>query len=267
MNANSLTAATEIAQSLVLENLVVFLDYDGTICPIVDDPNHARISGTMRAVIEELADRCSTVIVSGRPTRWIRASLCLSSLYYVGNHGLHIEGPEESGITRVMGEDFRGLADAFYDKLTPLVQKIEGALVEHGNYSVTVHYRNVAPDQVVALEKIVDGTLEQFPTLCKVHGKKIFEARPNIEWDKGIAALWLLGHLGHELPGVQSIYIGDDVSDEAAFWRLKGRAISILVTESETDTVSDYFLRNSEEVEEFLDRLVGRFNESDASSG
>ena len=73
---------------------MVFLDYDGTLTPIVSRPELAQITPGMKALVSKLADRCSVAIVSGRsryPTLW--GFLGLENVIYAGSHGMDIVGP------------------------------------------------------------------------------------------------------------------------------------------------------------------------------
>ena len=99
------------------------------------------------------------------------------------------------------------------------------------------------------------------PELRKTGGKKVFEVRPRMDWDKGKAVLWLLDALGLDRPEVTPIYIGDDLTDEDAFAALKERGISLLVSERPLPTAADYRLRDTEEVGDFLETLSKMLSE------
>ena len=72
------------------KSLVVFLDYDGTLTPIVEDHTRALLSGDMRAAVAELGKRCPVVIVSGRDLTMLRGLVQLDSVGYAGSHGFEI---------------------------------------------------------------------------------------------------------------------------------------------------------------------------------
>ena len=88
-------------------------------------------------------------------------------------------------------------------------------------------------------------------------GKKVFELRPDIDWDKGRAVLWMIEVLGLDHADVVPVYIGDDVTDEDAFRALAGRGISIVVGEPAYDTDADYLLGDTAEGGELLSGLIG----------
>ena len=90
-----LQSARGIAQALRAgrRQLVVFLDYDGTLTPIVSDPDAATLSDHMRDAVGKLSDKATVAIVSGRAREKLRNFVQLPELYYAGSHGFDIDGP------------------------------------------------------------------------------------------------------------------------------------------------------------------------------
>jgi alpha,alpha-trehalase len=103
---------------------------------------------------------------------------------------------------------------------------------------------------------MVDQLLKENPTLRKTHGKKVFEIRPKIDWDKGKAVLWILKALDLDTPDVMPFYLGDDTTDEDAFRALEGRGIGVLVTDTPRSTRASYTLKDTDDVREFLLALM-----------
>ena len=248
--------AEEILRSLDGRRLVVLLDYDGTLSPIAPRPEEAVLSPAMRAVLEQLAARWQTAIISGRSLAGLRATIGLEALIYVGNHGLEIEGPADSGIRRNLGEDFLPHVAAAAAELQTTLAQVDGVLVEDKRYSLSVHYRLVAPEQVPTVAAAVDEAVVRHPRLEKRHGKKVFELRPKLDWDKGKAVRWLLQVIDHGSAGALPVYVGDDVTDEDAFRELAEDGVGVLVSEEERDTAATLRLHDTEEVRRFLERLA-----------
>ena len=94
-----LQSARGIAQALRAgrRQLVVFLDYDGTLTPIVSDPDAATLSDHMRDAVGKLSDKATVAIVSGRAREKLRNFVQLPELYYAGSHGFDIDGPGGTG--------------------------------------------------------------------------------------------------------------------------------------------------------------------------
>jgi trehalose 6-phosphate phosphatase len=128
--------------------------------------------------------------------------------------------------------------------------------VERKRYAVAVHYRQVAEAEVPEVERRVAEALTRFPTLRQTGGKKIFELRPQLDWDKGRAVAWLEEELGLKGPQLLTIYIGDDLTDEDAFRQVRGYGLGILVRDEARPTRAHYALEHPGEVREFLQALA-----------
>lgn len=235
----------------------IFLDYDGTLTPIVSRPALAVLGEEMRGALRAVARAWPTTIVSGRGREDVAELVGLSELTYAGSHGFDISGPQASDLRlEVAPEVVPVLAGAFHE-LRDGTAEIAGALVEDKRFSLAVHYRLVPPERVAEVERIVDQALTHRPQLRKALGKQVFELRPAIEWDKGKAVLWLLETLDLAGPEVVPVYVGDDVTDEDAFQALTDRGIGILVAELPRPTAARYTVQDVTEVEELLRRLAG----------
>jgi trehalose-phosphatase len=102
----------------------------------------------------------------------------------------------------------------------------------------------------------VDAVAARHRELRKMDGKKVYELLPDIDWNKGKAVLWLLETLGLEGRNALPVYIGDDRTDEDAFRALEKRGVAILVSEHPQVTAANYWLKNPEEVQRFLQQVT-----------
>jgi trehalose 6-phosphate phosphatase len=75
------------------KQIVMFLDYDGTLSPIVDDPDRAFMTSKMRRTVKKMAKCFPTSIVTGRCIDKVYSFVKLAELYYAGSHGMDIKGP------------------------------------------------------------------------------------------------------------------------------------------------------------------------------
>lgn len=241
----------------------VFLDYDGTLTPIVDRPEDAIISDSMREAVEGLAERCPVCVVSGRDRPVVQELMGLDNLIVAGSHGFDIWSPEEGKIERDGDDDFDELLDGVKERLREEVEPIEGTSVEPKAASVAVHYRLVPEEERPKVKEVVDEILGEHPDELKMTpGKMVYEIQPKIDWDKGKAVLYLLETLGLDGDDVVPIYIGDDVTDEDAFGAISQRGLGIFVGDPDDPeaegrtTAADYVLDTVQEVEQFLDGLA-----------
>lgn len=251
----------ELERRLDGKRLAVFLDYDGTLTPIVDRPEDALISGSMRRAVRALAKRCVVCVVSGRDRKVVQELMGVDDLVVAGSHGFDIWSPEEGRIEHDAGSDSGGVLEEAKTRLKEEVGSIEGVFIEPKSVSVAVHYRLVDEGERPKVGEAVDALLGEYPDDLKVTpGKMVYEIQPKIDWDKGKAVLYLLEAL--ELGDATPMYMGDDITDEHAFEALAGRGIGVFVGHADDpevadrSTSADYVLHTFEEVERFLDTLA-----------
>lgn len=242
----------EIERRLAGRRPAVFLDYDGTLAPIAPRPELAVLPGPTRAALRRLTRHGPVAILSGRGREDVASRIGLDELTYAGSHGFDIAGPT---LRREVGEGIPERIAEASERLRRRLEGIPGLLVEPKRFSVAIHFRLADPADLPRIEAAVDAVQADLPDLRKVHGKKIFELRPDLDWDKGRALLWLLGTL-HREPGVIPLYIGDDATDEDAFRAIADRGIGVLVAAEPRETAAAYSLRDPEEVRLLLEKLA-----------
>ncbi|HXV23191.1 MAG TPA: trehalose-phosphatase [Alphaproteobacteria bacterium] len=232
--------------------VAVFLDYDGTLTPIVERPDQAILSQDMRAAVKALAQLCTVGIISGRDRSDVERLVGLEDLVYAGSHGFDIFGPRNLKMEHKEGVALAAVVRDAAERLAKALAEIEGALVEPKRFAVAVHYRQVAADEVSRVEDAVDRVLAELTELRKTFGKKVFELRPHFDWDKGKAVLWVLKALKLDGSDVVPLYLGDDTTDEDAFAALADRGVGILVGCPGRETAARYVLDGPEDVQRFL---------------
>ncbi|KAL3619717.1 hypothetical protein CASFOL_034629 [Castilleja foliolosa] len=262
---SALSMFDEIMKASIGKQIVVFLDYDGTLSPIVDDPDRAFMTNEMREAVRGVAKFFPTAIVSGRCLAKLYKFVRLSELYYAGSHGMDIKGPskgQKKGNQTVLCQpaiEFLPMIDEVHKSLVEKVKYIPGALVENNKFCVSVHYRSVEEKRWVELGDQVKVVIKEYQHLRLCHGRKVMEIRPLIKWDKGNALEFLLESLGYaESDDVFPVYIGDDRTDEDAFkvLRNRGQGIGILVSKVPKETKASYTLQEPSEVMQLLKRLA-----------
>ncbi len=237
----------------------VFLDYDGVLTPIVNDPEKAFLSDRMRATLKMVSEHWFIAVVSGRDLKTIQNFVKLETVYYAGSHGFDIAGPSDRHITMRKGDEFLSALDQAQKRLEKRLSGVEGALIERKKYSIAIHYRNVSDDQFETIREAVEETRSEFSELRRTSGKKVFELQPDIEWNKGKAVLWLMETLNLDLSRYYPIYIGDDITDEDAFEALSDFGPGVVVKGGDHPTSARYVLENPEETATFLKQLISLF--------
>src|SRR5262245_55532903 len=181
MIPSSLEHVHEIARSD--DRLAVFLDYDGTLTPIVGHPEDAWLSDSMRQTLRSLAARVPVAILSGRDLDDVRGRVHVDGVVYAGSHGFDIAGA--GGVRRELGAAYLPMLGAAEMELREALDEISGALLERKHCSVAAHYRNVKENDASRVAVAVDAVAARHPELRRINGKKVYELLPDIDWNKG----------------------------------------------------------------------------------
>lgn len=247
---------------------MVFLDYDGTLTPIVEDYTKALLSADMRAALAELGKRCTVAIVSGRDLGLLRRLVQLDSLYYAGSHGFEVSGPSGWHDRLEKGIAFLPQLDAAETQLRQRLGGIAGHAVERKRFAIAVHYRRAAAADCTRIEAVVDRVLCEHQELRKGYGKKVFELRPDLDWDKGRAVLWLFDRLRPRHTDAVALYVGDDITDEDAFRALADNGLNFVVRGAEDrPTAADYALADTADVKRLLEFLTEQASATSRPAG
>eukprot|EP00484_Ammonia_sp_Unknown_P024579 CAMPEP_0197029066 /NCGR_PEP_ID=MMETSP1384-20130603/8601_1 /TAXON_ID=29189 /ORGANISM="Ammonia sp." /LENGTH=306 /DNA_ID=CAMNT_0042458169 /DNA_START=22 /DNA_END=942 /DNA_ORIENTATION=+ len=277
------------------DNLLLFLDYDGTLSEIVANPDDAVLTKSMYELLIKLASykHVTIIIVTGRSIEKVQSFIAKhSDIHFAGNHGIEIEFAQskqqqaqklfvDAESVKLLNEAYKELRDEY--KVT---EKYKGTQIEFKTYSLSLHYRNMAIDgdeqaAMDAMEKIMKDLSAKY----KIHysvGKKLFELKCVNDWNKGYAIKWMLDHryeIFEKLKATQQdaeasndvVFIGDDVTDEDGFDallnyskddKINDNVSCVLVTHNHKPrpTKAGYHVNTVKDVEEFLRRISQKLN-------
>lgn len=245
------------------KSLFLFLDYDGTLTPIADHPSHARLQAGTKRLLKQSADLPGVwvALVSGRSLSDLKRIVGIRGLYYVGNHGLELEGPSLRYVNPV-AQATQPLLTQIAGELKAALRPIPGAWVEEKGLTFSVHWRNVPR----TLRRTFHQRLRRYTVPLEAEGlirltrgKRVVEARPPVQWGKGEMVTWILRHLIPRRSSAKPLvmYLGDDETDEDAF-RVANRCrgLSVFVGRRRSATRARWWVRSSREVREVLARIV-----------
>ncbi len=239
------------------QKIMLFLDFDGTLAEIADHYKNATILKESKKLLKAIAStpECLVAIVSGRALSDVKKRVGLKNIVYAGNHGLEIEG---TGIkyTTFVKPSIKNLLKKILHDLAGKIGSIPGILLEDKTLTLSIHFRKVKKQDMLIFQKLLLETMAPYLKAKRVTmlgGKKVFEIKPVVDWDKGKAVMWLLKHFSKNKyeKKIYPVFIGDDVTDETAFKALKGKGLCIRVGKSAT-SAAPYYLRNTEQVAKFL---------------
>jgi len=175
-NPNSPTAEIPSALNRLHEiaptrgrRLAVFLDYDGTLTPIVSHPAHAVLSDSTRQAVQTLAARMPVAILSGRDLDDIRRRVDIDGIVYAGSHGFDIVGPR--GVRKQVAAEFLPILDAAEKELGEKLADITGVLLDRKRFSVATHYRQANESGVIKVTRAVNEAIARHRELRMITGK------------------------------------------------------------------------------------------------
>ena len=244
----------EIEKKYLSKRPFLFLDFDGTLAPIVEHHNDAAISEEMRSLVRDLSKVYPVAVISGRGMADVQQRVDLEDLYYAGSHGFEISGPGGFFKENEEAQKLLPFFEEIENKLRAQLQEVKGVDFERKKFTLAVHYRQVEQGREQDVHAAVENLLKNYPDFNGAGGKKVIEIKPAIDWHKGKAVEFLKKELSKE-DDPFSIYVGDDVTDEDAFKEVES-GIGILVGEHGNPSFADYTLDNLREVKTFFKELL-----------
>ncbi len=236
----------------------LFSDFDGTLAPIVAHPDQARLPARARRALERLAQLPGAVvgIVSGRSLADLRHRIGLRGIHYIGTHGEEWAGP--TGRPHVLA-NARSAARirTLGRRLEKELASLPGIHVERNTVSVAVHYRQAGPRAAAQARRAVLGELKRSRSALRLlEGKKVLELLPAGSRSKGHTVEALLARRAWNGAGRRLlIYLGDDVTDESVFRRLRRGDIGIHVGNNPR-SLAAFRVSSPAGVARFLERLL-----------
>lgn len=221
----------------------LLLDFDGTLVELADAPDSVQVTGRLVTLLETLSGRLAgrLALVSGRNMSSLETWFGEVGLVLVGNHGAEFAGedlPRPEALGRV-SHHLQGFA-----------ARHPGVLAEEKLYGAALHYRG-APAAEAACHAMAH-TLATQHGLTIQHGKSMVELRAS-ERDKGWAVRSLMARPAHA--GTRPVFIGDDITDEAAFAAAEELGGFGVLVGAERPSAARYLLNDVAEVEAWLERL------------
>jgi trehalose 6-phosphate phosphatase len=185
----------------------LFLDFDGTLSPIVDDPLGARPSPGVPELLVSLADRLALVaVVSGRPTTFLTDVLhAPRGVQLVGLYGLELalQGARRAAWVKEIDDTV----------VEANVEAPEGVYVEPKGLTLTLHWRQ-APHAEDWVHRFAEG--QRARRGFQLHpARSSIELQPAVEVDKGTVVRTLVEALPSP-PSAVAVF-GDDLGDLPAF--------------------------------------------------
>lgn len=237
---------------LVKPGLLCAFDFDGTLAPLVTQPDRAHTPQNIISRLDELSKYAKVAIITGRSIEDVSNRLGFQPDYLVGNHGLE-------GVP-----DWQARADGYHAMCRQWMDILRQQLVNHPDfesniwiedkaYSISIHYR-IARNRGEIERRLVALLPELLPSVRVVAGKCVINLLPPDAPDKGTAMMALMA--ASEASG--ALYVGDDVTDEDVF-RVRCRELLSVRIGHDPRSSAEFFLAHRLCVPQLLDELIFRF--------
>ncbi|MGQ3414309.1 trehalose-phosphatase [Natrinema sp. LN54] len=208
--------------------LLVCLDFDGTLAPIVEDPDAAAPTERNRDAVAALAETpaITTAVVSGRALADVRERVDGPAIY-AGNHGLELARNGSVAVHPIARKRATRI-DRLCSILETALSSVPNCRIENKRLTGTVHFRSVPPAAEPIARRITREVVDRFggDAVEVSAGKRILEIGPDFPWGKGNAVELIAAD---EPPATTVVYVGDDVTDESAFRAVEPDGIGVRV--------------------------------------
>ena len=243
------------------QQLFLFLDFDGTLSPIVGHPSKARLSLRLHKQLLELQKMSHVRLgfISGRLLKEVKNLVRIPGAFYAGNHGFELCGPSwrwSHPAHRMM----KGFIRESKKVLRPIISKYPGSFLEDKSATLSIHYRKIEAHKTALFCREIKARLKTIKGFFKIRvikGKKVIELMPRVLWHKGKALEKIIYQSRTKPVQTCYIYIGDDTTDEDAFCVINRKGgISIHVHDETQKTKAKYTIRHQSEVKRLLNRIT-----------
>jgi trehalose 6-phosphate phosphatase len=232
-----------VLAQLAWSKVLVTFDFDGTLAPIVTDPDAARMRAPTSTLFAAVCQLYPCAVISGRSQKDVSARLGGAAVkYVVGNHGL------EPGGTR---DEFEAQVALARELLRSALAPLPGVDIEDKRYSLALHYRR-SRSKRLARSSIHDAVAALPVRMRIVPGKQVVNVLPAHAPNKGDALL----ELRKAERADTALYVGDDTTDEDVFkLDQPGRLVTVRIGES-LASAATYYLRSQRDIDRLLAKLV-----------
>lgn len=242
-------AGQRALKQLPADKTLLAFDFDGTLAPLVTDPDDAFTLNFLLPVLRGLEGRGRLAVITGRGLKDIRRRLLFKPDFVVGNHGL--EGLREFAHK---GDQAKATCRKWVQQLHRDLAALptdHGIYVEDKGHSLSLHYR--LAKKTLRTESWLSETIDNlWPQPRVIPGKLIFNLLPKGSPHKGKALKVLMKRMKCS----HAVFVGDDVTDEDAFAE-SGSILSIRVGRKR-DSQAQYYIQDQNAMLPLMNELKGR---------
>lgn len=251
MSAPFFDAGLHRLDEIARPGMLCAFGFDGTLAPIVKDPERAFIPVAVSRRLVALSEYARVAIITGRSVEDVGLRLDFLPDYIIGNHGLEgLPGWEDHA------DRYREACQVWEQRLMTALSDREmfdpGIWVENKTYSLSVHYR-MAQDRAGAEMHLSRLFANVLPEAHVIGGRCVFNLLPSSSINKGAA----MAHVCEASSAPGFLYVGDDITDEDVFTLRRDELLTIRVEQS-VHSAAQFHMNHRLEMVQLLDALIGR---------
>lgn len=232
-------------EAFCFSNSLFAFDFDGTLSPIVKQPDAAIMNAKTKKLLEELCSIKTVAVISGRSLGDVKSRINIDSLYVIGNHGL--EGLKSFKISY---ENAEINCKHWLGILNSKFSKIQGVELEDKKFSLAIHYRN-SRNKTIVRSNIIEEISQLNPAPRIIFGKSVVNLIPVGAPHKGIALMELM----IENKKTSAVYVGDDYTDEDIFSLPEERLLKIRVG-NKINSSAEFYIKRQSEINKLLQKII-----------
>lgn len=248
----------------ISKKIFLFLDFDGTLSEIVDDPDDAVLFPGIYEILQKMSQKINLCIISGREVEIIKKKCPLKKIFISSTHGLvfHDKENKEHLLFEIQHDQHEILEKAFF-LFQERFRNVKGFILEKKKYGLAIHYRKIKNAQEIneIIKEVRAFVLQKKKYVKLLEGEMVLEILPQCQMDKGKAIKKIYQILKIDPQKIPPLYIGDGQTDEYAFREVQKYGFSFLCSADQRPTLAQYYLKGPKEVKIFLEKLNSFLNQ------
>ena len=238
------------------KRVFIFLDYDGTLSPIVRNPKAAKIPVSTKKTLRQLIRKKRFIlgVISGRSLSDIKKRLALKNIVYAGNHGLEAQYKNKKLSPKFSQQSkYKAVLKKINNQLVEALKDIKGVVLEDKGVILALHYRKVDKNKQKRVIRIFQKILKPYLKTKLVksgRGKKVLEVKPNIFFSKA-DSLRFFHKQFKKTKADLTMFFGDDLTDEDVFKILKKPDLTVRIGRKKSSRAR-YYLSTPKQLSQSL---------------
>jgi trehalose 6-phosphate phosphatase len=235
-------ANRDVLETFARSRTLLAFDFDGTLAPIVTDPDRAAMRPSTRRLLRQVAKLYPCVVISGRSrSDVVRRVRGVRLAEVIGNHGIEPWHAAAAAHRRVRG---------WIPLLKERLGGIQGVVIEDKGLSLAIHYRS-SREKRKARARIL-AAAGRLGGVRLLGGKQVLNVLPGGAPHKGLALERARARLGCDT----AVYVGDDETDEDVFALDRPDKLLAIRVGRKRDSAAAYCIRTRAEIDRVLESLL-----------